>query len=451
MKFKLTHRTFEPRLLLIFAGWGMDPRPFETLAPEGYDVAVAWDYSDLSAPWVKNLEHYSEIVVMAWSFGVPAAASFILDHPALPITARIAVNGTQHPVDDRLGIPSEIFRGTLDSLSDSNLTRFYRRMCGGAAPYRQFAERLPERDVEELREELRAIGSRGDCTPVMWDKAFISSGDLVIPPAAQREAWCEEAYMVTELTGPHLPDFARLLKRTLTDKKLVGRKFGDATASYDANASVQHMVTDRLLSGVRRGGRILEIGAGTGYATSRLADMGEVEAWDLIISPRVEELTASGRIRSKACDAETAIRELPDDSVDTLFSASTVQWFNSLPAFLQEVKRVLTPGGQASISTFGPRTMQEIHTILGNPPLYPSPEAIGRMVPDAEVTEEIITLDFDSPRDVLTHVRLTGVNSLGPTATPAVTRRLLTDYPAGPDGRYRLTYQPVYITITKSR
>lgn len=448
MKFKLIRRGPEPRLILIFAGWGMDSRPFETLAPRSYDLAVAWDYRDLSASWIGEIGRYREIAVVAWSFGVAGASSFLLDHPALPITARIAVNGTQHPVDDHLGIPRGIFNGTLDSLSAGNLTRFHRRMCGGSANYRLFAATMPERDVEELRDELRAIGSR-DNRQIMWDRAFISTGDLIIPPEAQERAWKEEAYTITELPGPHLPDFGKLLELSLTDKKLVARKFGDATTSYDSHASVQRTVTDRLLATVTPGGRILEIGAGTGYATDRLASMGEVEAWDLIISPRVEELTAAGRIRSRGCDAETAIRELPDGSVDTLFSASTVQWFNSLPAFLREVSRVLRPGGHACISTFGPRTMEEIHSILGNPPLYPTAVAVARMVQEGEVTDGVITLGFDTPRDVLHHIRLTGVNSLGPSPTPGLTRRLLAEYPAGPEGKCRLTYQPVYITISK--
>ena len=70
------------------------------------------------------------------------------------------------------------------------------------------------------------------------------------------------------------------------------------------------------------------------------------------------------------------------------------------------------------------------------------------MMPGAEVDEELITLRFPTPADALRHVRLTGVNSLGPPS-PAATRRLLSSYPLNSDGTASLTYHPVYITIKK--
>ena len=44
MKLDFIHRHNNYRLLLIFAGWGMDPGVFTGLYRRGYDIAVAWDY-----------------------------------------------------------------------------------------------------------------------------------------------------------------------------------------------------------------------------------------------------------------------------------------------------------------------------------------------------------------------------------------------------------------------
>lgn len=451
MRYKLLHPHRSPRLALIFAGWGMDPHPFEGVGREGYDIALVWDYRDLSATWAGELADYTEIAVIAWSFGVPAAARFIVSHPSLPFTARIAVNGTMHPVDDRLGIPEEIFGGTLASLDERNLMKFHRRMCGGGAGYRLFSEHLPQRDVEELRGELSAIGRRGSAGDVIWDTAIISSGDLIIPPRNQMRAWETDACGIITTDGPHLPDFNVLLNRHLTDKRLVETKFRNAAATYESNAMVQRDITDRLLAAVPDGGHALEIGAGTGYATAELARRtSTLEVWDLTLSPAVEELASTGKISARACDAETAIASVASGSIDLLFSASTVQWFNSLPAFLREVWRVLAPGGTALISTFGPQTMTEIHATAGTSPGFPSAGTIRRMIPMAEVTEELMTLTFASPAEALRHVRLTGVNSLGTAPSPAVTRRIITSYPLSPDGSAPLTYQPIYITIRKT-
>ena len=43
------------RLILLFAGWGMSPRPLDDVSMPGYDVAVVWDYRDMSAPWLEEL------------------------------------------------------------------------------------------------------------------------------------------------------------------------------------------------------------------------------------------------------------------------------------------------------------------------------------------------------------------------------------------------------------
>ena len=142
MNFKILHNTDRQpheRLVLLFAGWGMSERPFQDLTMPGYDVAVVWDYRDMSAPWTGEITGYREIALVAWSFGVHAAARFMASRPDLPVTARIAVNGTRFTSDDTRGIPQSIFQGTLSSLNERNLTKFHMRMCGGGAAYRAFA------------------------------------------------------------------------------------------------------------------------------------------------------------------------------------------------------------------------------------------------------------------------------------------------------------------------
>ena len=176
--------TPQKRLILLFAGWSMSARPFAGLTMPGYDIAVAWDYRDMSAPWLETISDYEEIVLVAWSFGVHAAARFLTAHPTLQITARIAVNGTRFTSDDARGIPHDIFQGTLSTLNDRNIIKFHMRMCGGGTAYKAFSSTAPERELGDLRDELQAFDT--DPAPKMlWDKAFISRGDLIIPPSNQ--------------------------------------------------------------------------------------------------------------------------------------------------------------------------------------------------------------------------------------------------------------------------
>ncbi|MDE6394823.1 MAG: DUF452 family protein, partial [Duncaniella sp.] len=208
MKFQLVSHNggSSRRLVLLFAGWGMSPRPLGEVNMPGYDIAVVWDYRDLSAPWIGEVMQYAEVIILAWSYGVHAAARFMHAHPELPVTARIAVNGTRFTADDTRGIPRDIFSATLAGLSERSVVKFNMRMCGGAAAYKAFAPVAPERDIDDLREELQAF----DIAPapgMLWDKAFISESDAIIPPGNQRTAWQDEAAEIIGLDGPHLPDF----------------------------------------------------------------------------------------------------------------------------------------------------------------------------------------------------------------------------------------------------
>ena len=91
------------RAILLFAGWGMDEKPFTGLNAEGYDIIIIRDYREgkPSEALRTLIDRYEELCVIAWSFGVPVATEFIVNNPSLPVTARIAVNGTISPPEVR--------------------------------------------------------------------------------------------------------------------------------------------------------------------------------------------------------------------------------------------------------------------------------------------------------------------------------------------------------------
>ena len=439
------------RLILIFSGWGTDARLYSGLRGiDGYDIAVMHDYETLqiTTEEEQKLSDYSEIVIVAWSYGVASASLFMNEHTSLPYTLRIAVNGTPRPVDDDCGIPRAIFEGTLNTLSENTLRKFYRRMSGGATASKAIEPLLPAIDLEALKRQLTNIGNRPapHHPATLWDTAVIADSDAIIPTANQLNAW--QKLIPTELvSGPHLPDFQQIIETHITDKELVAQCFGRSIDTYGQHARVQRLMAlqlaDLLLSEApARIDRMIEVGAGTGLLTECYAprlSARHLELWDLIeLNPSLPGIHIN-------CDAETAMLRQPDRSADVIASAATVQWMNSPIAFARESLRVLRPGGLLALSTFGERNFEELNEFT-NRTVYPSAEqwrhALNVEGHEVSISESIETMTFASPRDLLIHMRLTGVNASSGGATRAAMSIMKS-------GLTSLTYHPLIITVRR--
>ena len=56
-------------LILVYAGWSTSPSLYQDIEITGWDVAVVYDYSDLSVD-LSFLEGYNTVWLFAWSLGV---------------------------------------------------------------------------------------------------------------------------------------------------------------------------------------------------------------------------------------------------------------------------------------------------------------------------------------------------------------------------------------------
>lgn len=462
MRSKFIYRENNPRLIVVFAGWAMDSSPFESLRRSGYDILVVWDYRSLQLDW-SCTAGYDEICVVAWSLGVYAAAA-----TSAPIAARttlrLAVNGTLHPVDSRLGIPPQIFRGTLEGLDERNLAKFYRRVAGSAQAYRRFAAALPQRDIEELREELSAFLPSDFFVPDLdtrFDRAIICRDDAIFPAANQWRAWGGTPVIMTD--GAHLPDFQAIIDRFVLDKDFAGSRFVAGSRTYEHSAAVQDGLVERMRRVMeahdlpalmcRRGSRTIEIGSGTGKLT-RVLDryagrFGTLEMWDIAADSPLAGMHRTFR----RVDAELQLLRTPSASADLIVSASTVQWFNSPSRFLHECARVLVHGGFLVVGTYAAGNLASVEaaTGCGLPLLEPGEwEALApadlELVESADYIEE---MSFDSAADVFRHLKATGVNSLSRDAGPGAMRRALAALAPGLDGCCRISYHPLLFVYRK--
>lgn len=206
MKQEFLKRNASDSLLLFFGGWGSAPVLFrDSVALSGRDCLFCYDYKDCSFDFTLA-NGYRDIVVLAWSMGVWTASRVLGCGAGLAerVTGAVAVGGTPWPIDDSRGIPQAVFDATLDRMSPVVLYKFRRRMCGADLPV--FESRMPDRTIEDLKEELAALKrmSANDCGPGMpWTEAHVCRGDLIFPASNQARAWEEAGVPVEMHEGAH--------------------------------------------------------------------------------------------------------------------------------------------------------------------------------------------------------------------------------------------------------
>lgn len=468
MNYRFIHTESSSRLLIIFAGWGMDSEVFSDIRRPGYDIMVVWDYRSFYIDWSCTAP-YSEICILAWSMGVYAASQSIqaIDNK---ITKKIAVCGTLKPIDDQYGIPEAIFNGTMQGLNPQNLKKFYRRMCATSGDFARFNQHLPSRSVDELKEELQAISdSQILHTPShsRWDLAIIGREDRIFPPHNQKAAWLKREVAIEQIEDcGHYLDFQSIIDHQFIDKLMVGKRFQSGTATYDDHATVQIDVLERIDHKIHEHGidrdlmdsknAILEIGSGSGMLTRKVAryiNEARYIIWDLA-APVPEGLPLGRKYEFLNCDAESEITRLSPASVDHIVSASTIQWFNSPEKFIKNCYRVLRKGGYAVLSTFTKGNLHQISDITGQGlPLLSAAQWVAissNYFNVIDVVDYERDLDFETPLDAMRHLKLTGVNSLGRHSGGNVNvRQLLSRIPMMLDGRYHLTYKPLILILQK--
>ena len=174
----------------------------------------------------------------------------------------------------------------------------------------------------------------------------------------------------------------------------VKRSFSDAANSYDSHAVLQREIADRLLTHLEftklEPARIIDIGCGTGYFTRLLRGKYKksmIVAVDLS-EAMVRKTRAAHGLRmpwqGRHLHTATDAVSLPfkSGSFDLVCSNLTMQWIANPEHMLQEMRRVLAPGGLMLFSTFGRRTLFEFREALA----HIEPGRAGHVLPFPDVT-----------------------------------------------------------------
>lgn len=185
------------KLIIFFAGWSFDYKPFEFLACEDFDVLMIYDYNILT-PFVKGRSgdfQYKQTYLIAWSMGVFTAYQMRDELPKFD--KKIAINGTPFPVDDEFGIPQKPFLLTLRHAKTGLEGKFYQNIFNSTEEFERYMKNPVDRTIENRVEELQCLYDRIKVTEKtyehFYDKALVSTQDKIIPTKNQLKFWQDKA------------------------------------------------------------------------------------------------------------------------------------------------------------------------------------------------------------------------------------------------------------------
>ncbi len=248
----------------------------------------------------------------------------------------------------------------------------------------------------------------------------------------------------------------------------IRHSFQRALVSYNDSALVQKNSARTLVEHLINTGmkpslaRTFEFGCGTGFLTKHLNERFKIK--ELIVNDLLEECQKYLPLS----DISFIAGDVEDITVPTncelICSASCVQWSADLPSLLKRLASSLTDRGYLAISSFGDGHFKELEKLKTQQSFntkeqlnFWSEQAWRQHLKSAYQVESIIieetTLWFDSVRELLLHLRQTGVNgNARHTWNKQSLAMFETDYRDNfeRDGKVPLSYQPIYIVARKN-
>ncbi|MBK1719731.1 malonyl-ACP O-methyltransferase BioC [Thiocystis violacea] len=217
---------------------------------------------------------------------------------------------------------------------------------------------------------------------------------------------------------------------TPIDKRRARLGFERAAADYDSVALLQREIADRMLERLDyvrlEPQRILDLGAGTGYAIDALHrryPKARVIALDFAQGMLLQARRRGRWLRRPLCvcaDAESL--PLADGSIDLIVSNATIQWCNDLERTFVDCLRVLRPGGLLQFTTFGPDTLKELRDAWSRvdrhshvspfPDMHDVGDALVRArFADPVLDAERLTLTYERVHDLMRDLKVLGARN----------------------------------------
>lgn len=238
------------------------------------------------------------------------------------------------------------------------------------------------------------------------------------------------------------------------NKDLIQKRFAKNLDTYNDNAKIQKKMAERLLSFLDRKDfdDILEIGCGTGFLTQLVNEKFSFKTYtanDIVESCEKYVKEINPKINFIPADIEKAV-ENSDKKYDLIISNAAFQWVENLESFIKLLVSKLNDGGVLLFSTFGPENFREVNFVLGKTLPYYSANELQEIIKDYKniVEQEMHVMAFKTPKDILKHIKSTGVNALEMVSwTKTDMQKFENGYNNFCSGIPTLTYHPIYVKI----
>lgn len=400
--------------LVFIPGWGADKRCWQKLAPHFED---AFQIQFLELPFaheraVNGLQAEIELlaesipfnsVIVAWSLGGMLATQIAKQYPERVQRLVLIATNTRFVATESWphAMPSQTFNAFCKSFNEQpekTTKRFNMLQAKGETEQKEILQRLQECSVlklakQENAERLLSFLQELDNSEIFFELQqrvlmLFAEYDALVPIKAKQDIDNKISErklnnIQTEIVfeSGHAPHISRasLVAETLTkflsvgsqeeryklDKTKVAASFAKASRSYDAAAELQLKVAKTLCSwGAEAGGRVLDLGCGTGYCADILQQREHTQnligldiAFDMLQCAR--QKFAASKVLSW-CNADLESLPIASSSMDTVVSSLAIQWSDDLSLVFSEAERVLKPNGLLLVSSLGPETLSEL-------------------------------------------------------------------------------------------
>lgn len=239
-------------------------------------------------------------------------------------------------------------------------------------------------------------------------------------------------------------------------KELLKQRFTKSLNTYKEHAVIQKQMAKKLTQNLHglSFDDILELGCGTGFVTEILNEyciFKNYDAIDIVNGCRDFIKQISNNINFINTDIEDFSTE---KKYNLIISNASLQWLENFEQFIKKIKNNLKEDGVFLFTLFGKENFKEIKAITGKSLDYYPMDKLSELLSDFKIKtifEEIITIDFKTPKEVLNHIKKTGVNSL--TQEHWTRNNLIQfeqEYKKLCKNNITLTYNPIYIEVTQN-